>query len=365
MYSYKNLRIFLRVISFAVLCAYFGYAFTLIEKGLLGDLEAYPVTGNPYRFENAVKITTISSFGLGIFLGLVEVFFFDKLFRKVSFLVKLLSKTFLYIFFISLFFNIVTLLNSSYNQGLSIFHPEIIETSRLFFTNSLFVAVLLYAGGIIALLLFLFEIYDNLGQGVVINFIMGKYHKPRYEDRIFMFLDLKSSVTLAEKLGNTTYFEFLKDYYADMTSAIEKSLGKIYQYVGDEIVIFWKPSKGLKKSNCVACFFRIKDTFDRLAATYESKFGVVPMFKGALHMGKVATGEIGVLKKEIFYSGDVLNTTSRIESLCNAVNEECIISEDLHRNLHSDAKYEYRLIDDHVLRGKSQKIALYGVSRLD
>lgn len=362
MISYKHIRILIRIVAFGLLCTYFGFIFTLIEKGIIGDLDYYPATNNPYNFKNAVQITTIGSFILGIFFGIVEVFVFDKVFRKVSFFTKLLSKTFIYIFFISLFFNVVTLLNSSLTKGLSIFHPEVLDSSRLFFTNSLFFAVLFYAGGIIAVILFLFEINDNLGQGIVTNFIIGKYHKPRYENRIFLFIDLNSSVAIAEKLGNTTYFEFLKDYYAEMTDAIEKYYGKIYQYVGDEIVITWKSKKGLKHNNCLHCFFKIKEHFCKIGNVFKDKFGIAPEFKGAIHIGIVATGEIGVLKKEIFFSGDVLNTTSRMEGLCHKLDEDCLISENLINELAPDNKLSFKKINSQLLKGKSMDINLYAVS---
>ena len=362
MISFKYSRILVRIIAFGLLCAFFGYVFTLIEKGILGELNYYPVTGNPYRFEDAVIITTLSSFILGLFFGVIEVFILEKMFRKVPFLVKLILKTGLYIFFISLFFNIVTLLNSSFTRGLSVMHPEVINSSRLFFTNSLFIAVLLYAGGIIAIILFLFEINDNLGQGIVINFLIGKYHYPRQENRIFLFLDMKSSTTIAENIGHTNYFEFLKAYYADMTKSIEKYSGKIYQYVGDEIVITWNLKSGFKNNNCLNCFLSIKKTFKQLKGKYENKFGIVPKFKAGIHMGSVATGEIGVLKKEILFSGDVLNTTSRMESLCNTYDVECIISENLLSNLKPDSNLDIKIIGVCKLRGKNKDVKLFSVT---
>ena len=172
--SPKHRRILFRILSLGLLCAFFGFVFTLIEKGILGDLDHYPVTGNEYSFSDAVFITTISSFILGLFFGVIEVFILGKAFQKVPFLIKLIAKTALYVFFISLHFNVVTLLITSAVKELSVFHPEVINASLLFFSNSLFIAVLLYAAGIIAVILFIFEINDNLGQGIVINYLTGK-----------------------------------------------------------------------------------------------------------------------------------------------------------------------------------------------
>ncbi len=361
MISFKYRRILVRIISFGILCAFFGFVFTLIEKGLLGDLNNYPVTGNQYIFENAVIITTLASLILGLFFGVIEVFILEKVFRKIPFLMKLIVKTGFYLFFISLFFNIVTLLSSSAAMGLSVLHPDVINTSRLFFSNALFVAVLLYGGGIIAIILFLFEINDNLGQGIVINFLTGKYHNPRKEERIFMFLDLNASTTIAENMQPTHYFEFLKTYYADMTKSIEKYSGKIYQYVGDEIVISWNLKTGIKNNNCLNCFLSLKKTFKQLSGKYEKRFGLVPKFKASIHMGVVVTGEIGVLKKEIFFSGDVLNTTSRMESLCHSYNVDCILSEIILDKLKLNGDLDIKNIGECKLKGKNKHVKLFSV----
>lgn len=359
MISYKYRRIIIRIISFGLLCCASGFVFALIEKGILGEANEYPNTGNPYIFSNTIWIYTISSLMLGFFFGFIEVFFLEKLFRKTPFTFKLIFKTAFYVFIISFFFNIVTLWSSSAAMGLSILHPEVLNTSKLFFSNSLFIAVLLYGGGLTILFLFIFEINDNLGQGIVINFLMGKYHFPRKEQRIFMFVDLNASTVHAERMKPTNYFEFLKTYYADMTNSIEKYSGRVYQYVGDEIVISWKVRTGIKNNNCLKCFFSLKETFAKLSKKYEKKFNLIPKFKASIHMGTVVTGEIGVLKKEIFFTGDVLNTTSRMESMCHQYNTECLISEPVYEKLKPNNDINIDYIGQCKLKGKNQQIKLY------
>ena len=73
-----------------------------------------------------------------------------------------------------------------------------------------------------------------------------------------MFLDMKSSTTIAESLGHVKYFEMLKEYYSDLSDPIIKYSGEIYQYVGDEIVVSWKLKNGLQNNNCIQCFFAMK-----------------------------------------------------------------------------------------------------------
>ena len=60
-----------------------------------------------------------------------------------------------------------------------------------------------------------------------------------------------------------------------------------------------------------------------------NKYLVIPGFKAGMHVGMATVGEIGILKKEIAFSGDVLNTTSRIQNECNKYNTDLLISEEL------------------------------------
>ena len=142
-----------------------------------------------------------------------------------------------------------------------------------------------------------------------------------------MFLDMKSSTTIAEQLGHVEYFRLLNKYYADISDAIIQTAGEVYQYAGDEIIVSWDLKNGLANNNCIRCFFLIKKTFKKVSESYIKRFGLTPEFKAGFHYGKVTTGEIGVIKKEIFFTGDVLNTTARIQAKCNEFGTDILISD--------------------------------------
>ncbi|HEU5291529.1 MAG TPA: adenylate/guanylate cyclase domain-containing protein, partial [Cyclobacteriaceae bacterium] len=167
--------------------------------------------------------------------------------------------------------------------------------------------ILLWAP-VVALTQFALQINDKFGRGVLWSFIRGKYHKPREETRIFMFVDLLSSTQIAEKLGNKKYHNLLRDYFADITNPILFNNGDIYQYVGDEIVISWKMLQGVENSECIQCYFDMLRAIENNREKYERDYDLVPEFKAGMHYGKVCAGEVGIIKRDITYSGDVLNT---------------------------------------------------------
>jgi len=179
------------------------------------------------------------------------------------------------------------------------------------------------------------------------------------EERIFMFLDITSSTAIAEQLGHIKYFELLNDFFRDVDEPIERNKGEIYQYVGDEVVVTWPLQAGVENSNCLKCFFEIVSTIEGLASEYISKYDLVPNFKAGMHYGKVSTGSIGTLKRETIYTGDVLNTTSRIEGMCNMHGVNILLSDNLADELPENKSYISKRIGELVLRGKSSKVTLY------
>lgn len=231
-------------------------------------------------------------------------------------------------------------------------------------TNPASLVTMLLWALIIAGTQFLLQVSDTFGQGVLWNFIIGRYHQPREEERIFMFLDLEASTTIAEQLGHTQYFNFISQFVADVTDPILAHRGEIYQYVGDEIVVSWKTGDAAANANSVRCFFAIEDHIARLAPGYAHRFGVVPQFKAGLHCGKVMVGEIGVVKKDIIFSGDVLNTTSRIQGACNTYERRLLISTVLLRSLTLDAGYTVLALDQIQLKGKAHAVELNALRRL-
>lgn len=210
--------------------------------------------------------------------------------------------------------------------------------------------------------LVILQVNDKYGPGVFRDFLLGKYFHPKREERIFMFLDLRSSTAIAEQLGEERYFRFLNDVFKHTTPSILYTKGEIYQYVGDETVISWKMDKGTHNANCLRCFFEVQQTLRKQAQYFNNMYGILPEFKAGLHYGYVMAGEIGVVKRDIAFSGDVLNTAARIQSKCNELGVNILLSEFLLTKLSLPAhSYEPKKIGDMALKGKEHKIALFTI----
>ena len=105
----------------------------------------------------------------------------------------------------------------------------------------------------------------------------------------------------------------------------------------------------------------MEEIIKRKKDSYLSKYGLVPEFKAGIHAGTVIVTTVGKQKKEIVYHGDVLNTTSRIENKCNELKEKLLISGDVLNYLSLDNDFIVEEKGEIELRGKADKLSLYGV----
>ena len=301
----------------------------------------------------------------GVLAGVLLVYVNNKLFRKRSFKFSMLT-TFIAYAVIFLLVNLVAIFtNVLAVNGLSgISHEIIKEVSVIIFDFTSITYFFLW--GVISLLtLFLLQVNDKFGPGILLKFLAGNYHHAKKEERIFMFLDMRSSTSIAEKIGNEQYFHLLKDLFSDITDTILNNEGEIYQYVGDEIVISWPIKKGIRNANCLRCFTQIQEKLIDLAPIYEKKYKVAPQFKAGIHYGVVMAGEIGVIKKDIIYSGDVLNTTARIQEQCNQYKVDVLISKETFDIISDTSEFELIPLGSIELRGKERKIDLNSIRTID
>jgi adenylate cyclase len=227
-----------------------------------------------------------------------------------------------------------------------------------FLTNPVHLKNIIVWSGVVALTQIMLQFNTRFGEGSMWKMIWGKYQTPKQEQRIFMFADLNSSTTIAEKLGDEKYHQLLKDFFADITNPILDNKGEIYQYVGDEVVIAWKYEDGIQYNRCIECFFDMKKQIQKYKEKYLNRYDLIPGFKAGIHCGKVVAGEVGIIKRDITFSGDVLNTTSRIQGKCKEFNAEIIASDDLLNSLKLNGRYTTQFLGSIKLRGKEKDVEL-------
>ena len=209
---------------------------------------------------------------------------------------------------------------------------------------------------------FVIQMNRLIGANVLGYFAAGVYHRPKAEERIFLFLDLEGSTQLAERLGSDAYFELLRRFVDDLTDPVIEAEGEIYQYAGDEVVVTWPLAAGVRDANCVRCFFAIRAALARRAARYERDFGTLPRFRGGLHGGTATAGELGDLRRQIVFVGDILNTAARLEEYAKRTGLDLVASGALLERLALPADVAAKHCGELALRGKEARVTAYGLT---
>lgn len=222
----------------------------------------------------------------------------------------------------------------------------------------------LYSLAIVVLFVFIRSISQKLGPGVLVSWLLGRYHQPREERCVFMFLDLRGSTGLAERLGDLRFSTLIRDLFADMTPALLNHGARVSHFIGDEVVLYWPIRKGREPDAAFArCFFAIQDLLDSFGQKYKERYGAVPKFKAGAHYGNVIATDVGQIKSEIVFHGDVLNVASRLQQLCNEESSDFLVSGELAPAVRKEAGMTLEEKGDKQLKGRGQPVRVFAVGR--
>jgi len=213
------------------------------------------------------------------------------------------------------------------------------------------------------LLIFINQMNTKYGPGILIPLLLGKYAKPVEERRIFLFMDLQSSTALAESLGHIRYSAFIRDSFMDINRLLAEYDAEVYQYVGDEIILSWRLLDPDADAASINFFFACEDRFAMRANEYLRTYGTVPVFKAGIHCGTVTAVEIGDVKREIAYHGDILNTAARIQCLCNDYNAKFLASGDFISQVPASSDFTLKSLGAVTLKGKSLQTKIVSIER--
>ena len=332
----KTKRNISRIIPFGLIWLACSWIFVITELAVTRNKNLNPETDVAFTLP-VLLFANMAILMVGLLVGTIEMVYLEKRLAHFS-LARKFGVKFLVYFTLFLLVILVTYpIAFSIEQEFAVSAEQIWEKQMRFLGSMSFLSTLFQLSVCLIASLIYAAVSENLGHSVFLNFFTGRYHKPIVEERVFMFLDMKSSTTIAEALGHVRYFELLQTYYKLMSDPIINSYGEVYQYIGDEIVVSWKLEKGLENAHCLRCFFAIKDSIGKQQQKLRETYGFDIGFKAGIHFGEVSIGEVGALKREIVFAGDVLNTTARIQGQCNLQDSDLLVSGKLKNRLPSNS----------------------------
>jgi adenylate cyclase len=211
-------------------------------------------------------------------------------------------------------------------------------------------------------IIFLLQVGRLVGGRTLCNLVLGRYHRPRMEERFFLFVDLVGSTQIAETIGPLSVHRLLNRVFAVIADPVADRRGEIYQYVGDEIVITWKVAAGRCEARPLACFFAIQSALADAEPLFKADFDVAPTIRGALHAGPVVAGEVGVNRRSIVFHGDVMNVCARLEQATRDMDSPFLVSGEALRLLEGIDDYHIRDHGRRMLRGRQAPMQVFAVS---
>lgn len=230
-----------------------------------------------------------------------------------------------------------------------------------FVFNGAFFRTLAFVLLVIITMQVVIQVVRIIGGRTLVNFILGKYRRPVREDKIFMFLDMVGSTTLAEQLGDEGVQAMITKFFFDITEPIVEHGGEIHRYIGDEVIVTWPIREGAANMRSIRCCLAIADKVHAMAAKYERQFGAAPACRIGLHGGPVVISQCGDYKQEISYYGDTINTASRVEQECKALDCQFLVTGDLLDRITLEPNYQAVAKGVVQLRGRETETALYTI----
>ncbi|MFC2124779.1 adenylate/guanylate cyclase domain-containing protein [Bacteroidota bacterium] len=240
--------------------------------------------------------------------------------------------------------------------------PTPFDLNSISISGAIVLFILVFFTGGSLVINFFWQINKSYGPGGILQILLGRYHKPQVENRIFIFIDLKGSTTIAEELGHIKYSKLIQKLIHDLNEVAQKYSGEIYQYVGDGVILTWTKRTGLKDLKCIQFFYSFHYKISKRKHYYQKRFNLTPEFKAGIHLGEVTVAEIGDIKRELAFHGDVVNTAARIQDACNKTGKQFLASKSMAWWIPKNGMFKVESVGTQTLKGKAKEEELFSIN---
>ena len=197
-----------------------------------------------------------------------------------------------------------------------------------------------------------------IGLRTLFYLLIGKYHRPVIEKKVFLFLDIRDSTAMVEALGAIKVKALIGKFLFDISKPITDHGGEIYLYTGDGLIAMWDWGKAKVRDNLVGAVDAIYAAVDGEKAEYLDIFERVPEFRIGVHGGDVVISEQGDTKRAIGVYGATINIAARLEQAAKTLGESCLFSADIVAHFGAN-KDRFDFIGEEAVKGISAPVGMY------
>lgn len=173
-----------------------------------------------------------------------------------------------------------------------------------------------------------------------------------------MFHDIRNFTRLSETMTAHENFRFINSYLSKVSPVIEKHNGFIDKFLGDAIMAIFPKGEGNALNAAIDMRLALLEYNKR---RYNFSYPAIETGAG-IHAGNVMMGTVGSLNRlDTTVIGDVVNTTSRLESITKQYKAGILASGEAVALSGIPSNASSRPLDRILLRGKSKPIEVFEV----
>ena len=177
----------------------------------------------------------------------------------------------------------------------------------------------------------------------------------------FIFVDLKGSTALTERIDQEAMSEIKKRYFTVMAAEIERHGGTIEKYIGDAIMAVFGIPKAHEDDalRAVRAAYGMQQQLTDLNEEFRLAYGVELANRTGVNTGEVVANMDPGANQQLA-TGDTVNVAARLEQA--APENEILLGETTYDLVRRHVEVED--VEPLELKGKSERVAAYRVVRL-
>jgi adenylate cyclase len=176
------------------------------------------------------------------------------------------------------------------------------------------------------------------------------------------FTDIRNYTTLCEGSPPEKVVGILNELFEMMTKAISSHRGMINDFIGDAVMAVFGASKNNPRhaQDAVETALEVQEGLARLNEKWQSR-GYQPIHIGVgIHTGEVVAGIVGSEgRKKFTFTGDTVNTASRVEGLNKDFSTGILITRETLESV--DGKFNVRPCGQAKVKGRDKPVEVFEV----